>query len=137
MLHAITAVFLIQVNDGFGLAARAVLVPLCLQIGSQFRMVIDFPVVDDPDIAVLVSQRLVTAFYVNNAEASHGQPNVLFDEEPFIVWTAMHDLPVHACQHIARNAPVTVLKEDSADSTHSRFISLEDRGRRVGRLYSR
>ena len=87
-------------------------------------MVIDLAVEDDPDILVLVGQRLMAALDVNDAQPPHGQADILFDEEAFVVGPAMRDPAVHAGQHVTLDVPVAIGKEDAADSTHIRVVSL-------------
>ena len=81
-------------------------------------MVVNLAIKDDPDIAVLVGQRLVTGLHINDAEPAHSKADVLFNEEPFIVGTAMDDAAVHARERVALHAPVAIHEENSADSTH-------------------
>src|SRR5215472_1771565 len=118
MLHTIVAVLFIKVNDGFRVAMGAVLMPLRLQAETQFRVVIDFAVKDNPDIPIFVGNGLPARFDIDDAQPPHGKSDVLFDEKPLIIGAAMHDVAIHASQNIALDAPVAVYKEDSADSTH-------------------
>ncbi len=118
MLHAIAAIFFVQMDDGFRVAARAVAVPVGLQPSPQFSVIVNLAVEDDPDIMILVGQRLVAAFHVDNAQPPHGQADIFFDEEALVIGPAMHDAAVHARQHLSLNVPVAFGKEDSADSTH-------------------
>ena len=102
MLHAIAAVFLVKVNDGFSVAARAVVMPLGFQFGAQFCVVVDFAVENDPDILIFVGRAAGVRLDVDDAQPAHGQANILFDEETFIIGPAMDDAAVHARQHVAR-----------------------------------
>ena len=95
----------------------------CLQIFSQFGMVIDLAVENNPDIAILIRQRLMAALYVNDAQPAHGEADILFDEESLVVRPAMDDAAVHLGEHIALHAPLAIREEDSADSTHIRILS--------------
>ncbi len=110
MLHAIAAIFLIQVDDGFSVAAGAVVMSLGLQRGAQLRMVVDFAIENDPDVMIFVGQRLVSALDVDDAKPPHGQTDILFDEEALVVRPAMHDAAVHARQHVAFHVPVAIRK---------------------------
>ena len=118
MLHAIPAVFLVEVDDGFRVAARAIAVPLRLQPSSQFFMVINLAIENDPDILVLVGQRLMAALDVNDAQTPHGEADILLNEETLVVGPSMHDSSVHAGQDVTLDVPVAIGKEDAADPTH-------------------
>src|SRR5215469_66032 len=118
MLHTIVAVLFIKVNDGLGVAVGAVLMPLRLQAETQFRVVIDFAVKDNPDIPIFVGHRLLARFDIDDAQPPHRKSDVLFHEKPLIIGAAMHDVAIHASQNVGLDAPVAVYKEDSADSTH-------------------
>jgi len=119
---------LVKVNDGFGVAAGTVLVAFRFQVFSQLGVVVDLAVENDPDIAILVGNRLMAALDVDDAQAAHGKADVFFDEEALIVGAAMRDAAVHTCEDVARNAPVAISKKDSADSAHIEIVS-------SGRLY--
>jgi hypothetical protein len=105
-------------DDGFGIALRAVTVPASLQVLAQVPVVIDFPVEYDPDVAIFVTERLVTALDIDNAEAAHGQSGVAVDKEAVVVGTAMNDLPVHRRQQLTIHSLNRVGMENAADSTH-------------------
>src|SRR5580698_1268880 len=105
-------------DDGFGVAARSVAVPFRLKPSSQFSMVVNLAVENDPDVMIFVGQGLVAGFHINNAKPPHGQPDVLFDKETLVIGPAMHDAAVHARQHVSLDVPVAIGKKDSADSTH-------------------
>src|ERR1035441_10871341 len=81
MLDAIAAIFLIEVDDGFGIAVGAIAVSAGLKRGAQLGMVVDFSVEDDPNILVLVGERLVPGLDVNDAQPPHGQADIFFDEK--------------------------------------------------------
>src|SRR5215467_10036326 len=49
VLHAVTAVFLVKVNNGFSIAMRPVGVTVRDQLFAQLEVIVDFAVVDDPN----------------------------------------------------------------------------------------
>jgi hypothetical protein len=81
-------------------------------------MIVDFTVEDDPDVARLITERLVTGLNIDDAEAAHGQADVVFDKKAIIVGTAVHNLAVHCRQRFAIYVLRTVRIEDAADSAH-------------------
>jgi hypothetical protein len=99
----------------------AVDVAFGLEIGAQFGVVVDFSVVDDPNILFLVGERLLAGFYVDDAQTPHRQANILLYKITFIIGAAMHDAAIHRRQSITPDAPISIVKEYSADSTHRNF----------------
>src|SRR3979490_2836026 len=71
MLNTIASVLFVQMDDGFGVAAGAILGAARDQIATQFLVVIDFAVVNNPNISVFIADRLVPALHVNDAEPAH------------------------------------------------------------------
>src|SRR5580700_2701843 len=108
MFDAIPAVFLVEVDDSFRIAARAVSVSPGFQSSAQLGVVVDFAVVDDPNILALVGQRLMTCLDVNDAQPPHGQAHILLHEKTVIVGTTVRDALIHARQHVSLDAPVRV-----------------------------
>src|SRR5512136_1441938 len=66
MLHTVRAVLLEKVNDGLGIAMRAVAVAARDELLAQGKMVINFAVEYDPERAVFVRNRLMSAGNVDN-----------------------------------------------------------------------
>src|SRR5579859_7599946 len=131
MLHTITTVFFVKMNDGFGITVCTVAMSLCLQASAKVDVVVDLAVVDDPNVLTLVSQRLVAALDVDNAQAAHGQTDVLLHEEAFVVRAAVNDAAIHARQHVALYPPVAIGEKNAADSTHIRCVSFRSPGGRI------
>jgi len=95
MIYAIPAVFFVQMDDGLGVTLSAIAVAPGFEIVPQVLVVIDFTVKDDPNSFVFVAEGLVAGLDVNNAEATHGQPNIFFDKKAVIVGPAVDDVLVH------------------------------------------
>jgi hypothetical protein len=109
-------------DNGFGVAAGAVAVALRFEIGAQGGIVIDLPVVNDPNVAGFVGKRLVASFDVDDAQSPHRQTDILFDKIALVVGTAMQDSAIHRRQRIAAYMPVSISKKDSTDSAHRNFV---------------
>ena len=111
-------------HDDFGIGLTLEDMPFGEEEFAQLLVVINLAVENDPDIVVFVGQRLMAALDVNNAQTPHGQADILFDEEAFVVGPSMRDSSIHAGQHVTLDVPVAIGKEDAADSTHIRVVSL-------------
>ena len=116
--HAIAAVLFVKMEDGFGVAVRAVAMAAGLEFLPKIAMVVDFAVVDDAQGFVFVRDGLMAGSEVNDAQAAHGQTNVALQEKALVVGAAMDDLTVHGCEGLAAHCPGPVLEEHTADSTH-------------------
>ena len=63
-------------DDGFSVAARAVAVAFRLQTYSEFRMVVNLAVENDPDCAILVGKGLMAATQINDGESPESQADL-------------------------------------------------------------
>jgi hypothetical protein len=124
MLNALASVFLVQMDDSFRIAPGAIAVAARFEILPQILMVINFTIEDDPNVSVFIAQGLMAGLNVDDAEPSHGQPNVLLDEEAVIVRTAVDDLLVHCGEQVAIHAPGSLGIENTADSAHDYTLIL-------------
>ncbi len=88
-------------------------------------IVIDLTIEDNQDALILVEDRLLTAGYINDRQATHAQCNSIFDPDSLIVWPAMANYLAHMIYELLR-ASVTALQIDKTSySAHDR-ISLCD-----------
>src|SRR5271166_4371451 len=71
MLYTVVPIFLIEMNDRFGVAARAVVMTLRFKLSSELGVVVNFPIEDDPNIAVLVRNWLMTRLDIDDAQTAH------------------------------------------------------------------
>jgi len=124
VLNAGLSVLLIQMHDSFSIAFGAIAMPLRFKVFAEFLMIVDFTVEDNPEALVFIRDWLMTSLNVDNAEPAHGQSDILFEKEAFIVGPAVRDAPVHTTQRIGLYMPVTIREENAADSTHIRLVSL-------------
>jgi hypothetical protein len=65
-LDAALALFFVEVNDGLGVAPRREPVAARDQLITQFPVVVDFAVEDDPHRAVFVGDRLTASGHVDD-----------------------------------------------------------------------
>jgi hypothetical protein len=56
-----------------------------------------------PDAAIFIADGLMTGLHVDDAEAAHGQANMVVDKEALVVGTAVHNLAVHGGERLAIN----------------------------------
>src|SRR3954447_2581836 len=96
--------------------------PLADQLASKLLEIVDFPVEDDPDGAVLIRHWLVSGAEVDDAQPPHPDAAAAFDADAFIVRTAVADLGAHRAHQGRVGDPVT--QQKAGNSTHNRKLSL-------------
>ncbi|SRR5260370_19767935 len=105
-------------NNGFSVAFGAVAVATGLQVFAQFLVVVNLAVENDPERLIFIGDRLVTGLNVDNAEAAHGQSDVLLDKETVVIGPAVDDLLVHRRQGVAADLLSSIRLDNATDSTH-------------------
>src|SRR5277367_762782 len=89
-----------------------------LKLFTQFWEIVNFPIKDNPNRAVLVEDRLMASGQIDNAEAAHAQAYAVFDENTFVVRTTVHNGLAHAMNGLGIDRP-RCHTDDSCDSAHA------------------
>ncbi len=121
MPEQVKAIVLVQVDDGFAIAGGVRLVPALHQRLAQFAIVINLAVKHQRDAAILVVQRLVAAFHVDDAQAAHAQRHIPPAVKAVAIRPTMPDQVRHRAhqRRVRPLAPCQVHK-----STNAAHISL-------------
>src|SRR6516164_6185303 len=122
-LHTMTSVFLIEVDDGFRVAPRAIAVSAGLQVWPQLFVIINLAVVNQPHVSIFVRERLVAGLEIDDAQPAHRQSHILGQIETSIVGAAMYDLLVHGFERGAPDSMLGVEIYRATDSTHRRLTA--------------
>ena len=104
-MHAVKAVLLIQVHNHFAITARLKAVATSAQLIPQLDKVVNLGIRDQGQGIVFVVERLPATRKVYDAEAAHGQSDMLVPELPSAVRaTVCHDFGQvrHQCEVFAR-----------------------------------
>jgi hypothetical protein len=88
MPQAGRALFLEEVQDRFGVAPRAELMPALDEAAAQRFVIEDLAVEDDPQRLVFVGDRLVAAGHIDDRQAAHPEPHLPVRVVAGIVGTA-------------------------------------------------
>ena len=104
MLDAVLAVFLVEMNDGFGVALGAITVATSDQMLAQRPVIVDLAVEDDPDRTVFIADGLMAGGKVDDAKAAHAQADLALREDAVVVRTAVG----HDVAHAPQNAGIDV-----------------------------
>ncbi len=118
MLHTVGAVLLEEVNDGLGIAVRAVVVAALDELFAQGKMVINFAVEHDPERAVFVRNRLMSTRNVDNAEPPHADSDPAVRIKTFVVGPAMADYAAHFAQSSSVRPRVPSEFKNPSDAAH-------------------
>jgi hypothetical protein len=81
-------------------------------------VVVNLAIENDPDCSTLVGRRLLARLKVDDAQAAHGQPDVLRDVEAIVIGSSMHDLTVHGLKRRAQHFLAVLRVHQPAYSTH-------------------
>ena len=104
-------------NDGLGVAARAVAVALPLEVGAQGCVVVDLSIECDPDAVVLVGERLMSAGEIDDGKAPEAEEGGRVGVKALVIGAAMAHAIGHATDGFGAFLPRKIA-EDSADTAH-------------------
>ena len=110
--------FLVQMDDDLGVSVCFEGVTFAQEKGAQFLVIVDFPVEDDPDAAVLIGQGLMSSVQVNDREPAVAQSDLGGGVNAFIVWTSMADSLKHRPNQSGLDVGLSIKIKLSADSAH-------------------
>src|SRR5678809_1499622 len=91
MFNTIISIFFIKVQNTFGIGTGPKLMASLDQVRIQIREVMRFAIKHNPERFILVRDRLIAAFYVNNSEPPHSQTNAWFEMETIAIRATMHN----------------------------------------------
>src|SRR5438093_3148779 len=120
--HRLWSLFLIEMKDHLGVGFRAKPVAFSNQVLAQLEVVENLSVEGDPERAVFVRQRLVSAGYIEDAETCVSKAGAVFDIHPAVIRAAMVDHGGHGGEP-PRLDPMAAARHSSRDAAHVRFRS--------------
>jgi hypothetical protein len=82
-------------DENFRVASRRESMAAALEVGPQFAIVVDLPVLDDLDRSVLVADRLVSARQIDDRKPSHRERDRAVDERAGAVRPSVDEGLVH------------------------------------------
>src|SRR5262249_2995921 len=122
VLDEVGSVLLVEMDNDLGVGIRGEPVSPRLETGPQIPVVVDLAVEHDPDRAVLVGQRLMTADQVDDAEAAHPEANRAVGVDTLVVWSPVDDRLAHRPDSARFDGLVAVFIELSGYAAHCRVI---------------
>ena len=117
MVDAPRAVVLVEVDDRFGVAVGAERVAGAHELLVQLLVVVNLAVEHDADRAVLVEDRLLAAFEVDDAEPAHAERDAVVDVDALFVGTAVHHHAAHRADLVLDDGLI-VPADDSGYAAH-------------------
>src|SRR5262245_47867500 len=131
--NAIVAIDLVGVGDHLGVRARSEAMPMPLQMSAQLREVVDLPVLDHVDGAVLVGEGLLSGLEIDDAQSSSPERDLVIDVEPLVVWPSVKQRVRHATERAAGLFGPSV-HEEAGDPAHRVYqLTVSIRSRREHR----
>ena len=118
-LQEVFTPFLVCVHQHLNIGLAAETVAAIRQLLPYRFEVVDFPVCDKMNGAVLSVERLLPTADVNDRQAAHSQTNTGQHDVPLVVGTPMPQRAGHARQLPRVDRPIALTLDDSDDSTHS------------------
>ena len=115
-------ILLVQVDERLRITARRELVPITQQAILQRAIVVDLAVEDDVDGPFLVSDRLVAAAHVDDAESTHAERHATVHVVARVIGTAMADRIAHPLQDGARGIIARRAADKSGYPAHQRTV---------------
>ena len=94
-LYEVRPAILVEVHEHLRVAAGGEAVAAALQLGSQLSVVVDLPVLDDLDAAILVADRLVAAVEVDDREPPRREADRAVHEHALAVGATVDHRLVH------------------------------------------
>src|SRR5216683_289008 len=108
----------IGVQHALGVGVRRHRVAEPDQLRSKLGVVVDLPVEDDPQRAVLIADRLVAAGEVDDRQPPATERDALANARSFVVGPSMRDARAHPVEHF-RNGPGIGRAGETANPTHA------------------
>jgi hypothetical protein len=105
-------------DDDFGVGLGLEDVALGEEKFTEFLIVVDFPVENDPYGAILVRDGLVAGVEVNDGETTKAEADWAGKIKPFVVRAAMLDGVGHGLEEFGSNARSPIKREFSANAAH-------------------
>src|SRR5687767_15956312 len=90
-------------NYNFGIGIRLELVAEILELFPDFFIVVDLAVKNDPGGAVLIGDRLLAGFQIDNRKTTHRHSDMPLDIEAILVRPAVADCLIHAIEQLPVN----------------------------------
>jgi hypothetical protein len=91
---------------------------------AEFPVIIDLSVEDDPGASVLVRNRLMTRFKIDNAEAAYAKGATTAQVISVVIGTAMTNLIAHS-PHLGKFSN-SLAQDESSYATHSSFAAQQN-----------
>ena len=110
---------LVEVHEHLGVAASREPVTPPLQVSAQLAVVVDLPVLNHVDAAILVGDGLVAAFEVDDREPPHREPHRAVHERALAVRPAVSHGLAHRLERGGVGARASVERNEAANAAHA------------------
>ena len=105
-------------DDHFRVRLGLEYVPLAQQKRAQLLIVVDFSVKNNPDRAVFIGKRLVTALEIDDGEPTEAECDWTGYVVPLVIRAAVRDRVRHRLYERGRDSLLTTKDQFSANAAH-------------------
>jgi hypothetical protein len=137
MLDEAEPVLFVEIRDDRGVRPRRKDVPRALEPGPRLGRVVDLAVADGDDAAVLVRERLVASFEIDDREAPAAEPDPGRGVDALSVRPAVDESPQHARDDVACDRLLGISRRVSGDAAHQAHRTSTPSSRRTGSAHTR
>src|SRR5580698_3183804 len=117
-LHTFRAVLLVKMENGFSIAFRPVTVAARFEFSAQLPVVVNLPVVYDPQVLILIGNRLMHGLHIDDAESPNRQSQIAVDVGSVFVGATMNNLRAHSGKSVLLHPSARIPMKDPAYSAH-------------------
>jgi len=118
-MEAVGTLVLKQMQYHLGVGRRVKPVSLCEERFSEFGMIEDLPVVDDPEAVIFIVDRLRTPRKIDDAQPRAPQADPVIDIDAGLIGSAMGLGRVHPFDLLGRYDTRFFEVKDSSNATHA------------------
>ena len=108
----------IEMNENFGIGMRIEAVPARFQLMPQLHVIEDLAIENDPDVAILVMDRLLAAGEVDDAQTGMGQSDATVKPDAAAVGAAVMKPADHRRQFGMHRRPASGRCQDAGNAAH-------------------
>src|SRR6266498_183511 len=91
LLYTVLANFFVQMNNHLRVGIGVEQMSFRLQLHTQSLIIVDLPIVDNPDSTIFIADRLVSRFKIDNTKSATTKTDVSIHVTTRIIRSTMHD----------------------------------------------
>src|SRR5947209_4968570 len=121
MFDAIISVLFVGMDNGFGIALSAKMMPTLAQFFLQLAVVIDFTIEHNEYALIFVEDRLLSTCHVNDREATHAKRGPITHPGSLIIWSTVTNHHTHALYQLLGALATLHFVNKTGNTTHKLY----------------